>query len=139
MDYVIVIVLLVVLVLLLVLSYFRKKKYNQEVEKMQNEVKKNDKIMTYSGILGTVVDIFEEEGVKQLVIKTGHKNNFGYIQIDIKAVYGVVGLKDDAKVEKTEKVEKVETIEETAVKSPETISAPKTTKNTTGTKTKTSK
>lgn len=136
MDYVIVIVLLVVLVLLLVLSYFRKKKYNQEVEKMQNEVKKNDKIMTYSGILGTVVDIFEEEGVKQLVIKTGHKNNFGFIQIDIKAVYGVVGLKEDVKAEKTEKVE---TVEETEVKSSETKPAPKTTKKTTGTKTKTSK
>lgn len=62
---------------------------------MQNDVRKNDKIMTYSGIVGTVVDVFEEEGEKQLVIKTGHKNNYGFIQIDVKAVYGVVGKKAD--------------------------------------------
>lgn len=139
MDYIIVIVLLVVLVLLLVLSYFRKKKYNDEVEKMQNEVKKNDKIMTYSGIIGTVVDIFEEEGVKQLVIKTGHKTNFGFIQIDIKAVYGVVGLKDAVKVEKTEKVEKVEPTEEVVVKEPETKAEPKPAKKPASKTTKSSK
>lgn len=120
MDYVIVIVLLAVLVLLLVLSYFRKKKYNEEVEKMQNEVKKNDKIMTYSGIIGTVVDIFEEDGVKQLVIKTGHKTNVGFIQVDIKAVYGVVGLKDAPRAEKVEKTESVE-----VEKTPETLPEPK--------------
>lgn len=151
-NYVLLGAMIVVLVLLLILSYMRRKKYSTEQEQMQNDVRKNDKIMTYSGIVGTVVDVFEEEGEKQLVIKTGHKNNYGFIQIDVKAVYGVVGKKadkapaNDKSEEKTEsksgeETAKVEIKEEVAPEAKEvkSDSKPKITKSTSKSTTKKTK
>lgn len=90
MDYIVLIILLVILIALLVLSYFRKKKYNDQVQTMQESLKKGDKVVTYSGVFGTIVDIFTEDDVKQVILKTGRKDTVGYMQVDIKALYSAV-------------------------------------------------
>lgn len=63
MDYNQLVVTIITIVLLLVLYYFAvmpKKKQEKEIKKMQNELKKGDKIITYSGISGIIEEINED-------------------------------------------------------------------------------
>lgn len=93
------IILLVVLVVLLVamfaMSYVRKKKYNEGLSSMREELKKGDKVMTDSGIVGEVVDSYAEEEYKYFVLKSGKGNNVGYFSVHANAIYYVFN-KDDA-------------------------------------------
>ena len=99
------IILLVVLVVLLVgmfvVSYMRKKKYNQGLSSMRDELKKGDKVMTDSGIVGEVVDSYTEEEYKYFVLKSGRGNNVVYYTVHANAIYYVYG-KDEANQPKKE-------------------------------------
>lgn len=63
MDYNQLLVTIVTVVLLLILYYISiipKKKQAKEIKRIQNELKKGDKIITYSGISGVVEEILED-------------------------------------------------------------------------------
>ena len=80
-----------VLLAVLVLIYFlRKKSYNEQMENMQANLKVGDVIVTYSGIIGKIVNIKEENAIKYLTIQTGEGAQYGYIQVDSRSIYGPV-------------------------------------------------
>lgn len=96
-QYAILIVLIVLVIALFVTSYVRRKKYNNELGQMREELKVGDKVMTDTGVVGEVVDSFEEEGYKYFVLKSGRGNNVGFFTVHANAVYYVFGKEEPQK------------------------------------------
>ena len=115
-------ILLVLCVVLFVLYYFRNKKYQQNAETMSNNLKKGDKVKTYSGVYGTIVEIVQTDDGKVVTIETGNDKHKSYVSYDIRAVYAINEPEKpvepvEQKEEKTEVVSEVveaKTEEETA-------------------------
>lgn len=119
-------ILLVLCIVLFVLYYFRNKKYQQNAETMSNNLKKGDKVKTYSGVYGTIVEIVQSDDGKIVTIETGNGKHKSYVSYDIRAVYAInepekpVETKTETKVEEKaaetksneQKEEKVEQVEE---------------------------
>lgn len=110
------IILIVFIVLLLiaypVMMYSRNKKENQRMQEQTNSLKRGDKVLTTSGVYGTVVDLHLENDKKIVTIETGTEKKKGYISVDAYAIYTI--FKDEeikseetatqAQPEKTEEV-----------------------------------
>lgn len=115
-------ILLVLCVVLFVLYYFRNKKYQQNAETMSNNLKKGDKVKTYSGVYGTIIEIVQTDDGKVVTIETGNDKHKSYVSYDIRAVYAINEPEKpvepvEQKEEKTEVVSEVvetKTEEETA-------------------------
>lgn len=90
-EIILLVVLVVLLVAMFVMSYIKRKKYNQGLSSMREELKKGDKVMTDSGIVGEVVDSYTEEEYKYFVLKSGKGNNVGYFSVHANAIYYVFG------------------------------------------------
>ena len=82
------IVLVLIIVLIYYMVYSQRKKQEKEIKKMQDELKKGDKIITYSGLAG-VIDKIEED---RIILKTYPDN----IKVSIEK-WAVAGL-DDRKI-----------------------------------------
>ncbi len=82
-------ILLALCVVLFVLYFFRNKKYQQNAENMSNSLKKGDKVKTYSGVYGTIVEIVDNNGERVVTIETGTEKNKSYVSFDIRAVYAI--------------------------------------------------
>ena len=106
-------VLLGIIVALLIahpiLMFFRNKRENEKVKTQSDSIKKGDKVLTTSGIYGTVVEIKQEGNGKVITIETGSSKNKGYISIDAFAIYTVLTDKpvESAKEEVVETSEPV--------------------------------
>ena len=81
-------ILLVLCVVLFVLYYFRNK-YQQNAETMSNNLKKGDKVKTYSGVYGTIIEIVQTDDGKVVTIETGNDKHKSYVSYDIRAVYAI--------------------------------------------------
>ena len=82
-------ILLVLCVVLFVLYYFRNKKYQQNAETMSNNLKKGDKVKTYSGVYGTIIEIVQTDDGKVVTIETVNDKHKSYVSYDIRAVYAI--------------------------------------------------
>ena len=82
-------ILLILCVVLFVLYYFRNKKYQQNAETMSNNLKKGDKVKTYSGVYGTIIEIVQTDDGKVVTIETGNDKHKSYVSYDIRAVYAI--------------------------------------------------
>ena len=112
-------VLVIILVALFVLNAFRRKKFNQEMNQMRTDLKIGDKVMTDSGIVGEISEIYEQDGYKYFVLRSGGEINYGYFSVHANAVYYAFGkdkeneknLAEEKKEEKKpeEKAAEVET------------------------------
>jgi len=116
-EIILLVVLVVLLVAMFVMSYIRKKKYNQGLSSMRDELKNGDKVMTDAGIVGEVVDSYIEEDYKYFVLKSGKGDKVGYFSVHANAIYYVFG-KEEATVQP--KVENVVVKEMPEKKSDET-------------------
>ena len=94
MEIILLVVLLVLVVALFVLSYFKKKKFNTELGSMREELKPGDKVMTDTGVVGEVVESFQEDEYKYFVLKTGRGEHTGYFTVHANAIYYVFGKED---------------------------------------------
>lgn len=97
-EIILLVVLCVLLVAMFIMSYMRRKKYNQGLSSMREELKKGDKVMTDSGIVGEVVDSYTEEEYKYFVLKSGKGDKVGYFSVHANAIYYVYG-KDEHKTQ----------------------------------------
>ena len=97
-EVILLVVLSVLLIAMFVMSYARRKKYNQGLSSMREELKKGDKVMTDSGIVGEVVDSYTEEEYKYFVLKSGKGDKVGYFSVHANAIYYVYG-KDEPKTQ----------------------------------------
>lgn len=109
-EIILLVVLIVLLVAMFVMSYIKRKKYNQGLSSMREELKKGDKVMTDSGIVGEVVDSYTEEEYKYFVLKSGKGENTGFFTVHANAIYYVYGK--EQKQEKTVIAPKPEKTEE---------------------------
>lgn len=127
-EIILLVVLIVLVVALFLMSYFKKKKFNNELSLMRDELTVGDKVMTDTGVVGEVVDSYVEDEYKYFVLKTGKDKNIGYFTVHANAIYYVFGKEEansqekvaiklsepevkeenvDAKVEETKAEEKV--------------------------------
>jgi len=97
-EIILLVVLCVLLVAMFVMSYVKRKKYNEGLSSMREELKKGDKVMTDSGIVGEVVDSYTEEDYKYFVLKSGKGDKVGYFSVHSNAIYYVYG-KDEQKTQ----------------------------------------
>lgn len=106
-------ILLILCVVLFVLYYFRNKKYQQNAETMSNNLKKGDKVKTYSGVYGTIIEIVQTDDGKVVTIETGNDKHKSYVSYDIRAVYAINEPEKPVETKVEEKpVESVEQKEE---------------------------
>ena len=87
-NYVIVGVLVVLLLVMFIMMNARNKKESQKVQEQTNSLKVGDKIMTTSGVYGTITEINYDDTKKTIVIETGGKTK-SFMTIDAYAVYTV--------------------------------------------------
>lgn len=66
MEYIQLIVTIIIILLIFGVSEYLKKKQNETVKKMQDEIKEGDKIVTYTGLSGKVSQVLED----RVIIKT---------------------------------------------------------------------
>ena len=60
------IVLVIIIFLIYYISYSERKKQEKKIKKMQDELKKGDKVITYSGLSGVIEKIEED----RIILKT---------------------------------------------------------------------
>ncbi len=74
---------------LMVFTSIRRRKYGAQLQELRSNIKKGDKVMSETGIVGEVVDIEVDGEVKYFTIKTGSDKNFGFIKLHSNAIYYV--------------------------------------------------
>lgn len=96
------------------ISSRKQKKRQQEVADMRNAIKPGNKVTTIGGIVGTVVEVNEEENT--FVLVTGsEKSGKSFMRFDKQAIYttDAVAKKEEEKKEAKETKEEVKEAEET--------------------------
>lgn len=83
------VVILAFLVVLMVFGYLKRRKFGTQLQSMRDNIKKGDRVMTDTGVVGEILDITVEGEHKYFTIKTGSGKNVGYMQIHSNAVYYV--------------------------------------------------
>lgn len=134
-------IILIVFILLLVIAYpilvtSRNKKENQKMQEQTNSLKRGDKVLTSSGVYGTIVDLEMTDEKKIVTIETGTDKKKGYVSVDAYAIYTVFKDEPIKTEEKTEtKIEETKVEEKVEVAPVETKTEPKAKKPRTSTKT----
>ncbi len=99
-------VLVGVLIVFLVYSLFamnrRNKKENQRMQEQTNSLKVGDKVMTTSGVYGTITELLFDDTKQSVVIETGGKIK-SYITIDAYMIYTVFKTDEELAKEAEEK------------------------------------
>ncbi len=103
-------IILIVFIALLVIAYpilisSRNKKENKKLQEQTNSLKRGDKVLTTSGVYGTVVDLHLEGDKKVVTIETGTGNHKSYMAVDAYAIYTVLRDEEPKPQEKSNKVE----------------------------------
>lgn len=91
---IITIITILLIIGLYYLTLLPRKKQEKEIKKMQDELKKGDKVITYTGLSGTIEDVLED----RIILKT-HPDN---VKLSIEK-WAVAGLDDRAVEESTKK------------------------------------
>lgn len=89
-----IVVIAALLVLYPIFLYIRNKKEKEKRDQLYSAIKKGDYVITYSGIMGQVVEILEKQNGKFITIETGEKPKNSYICVTIDAVYSFTDNKD---------------------------------------------
>ena len=88
-------IILIVFIVLLIIIYpilisARNKKENQKLQEQTNSLKRGDKIITTSGVYGTIIDLHLDDNKKIVTIETGTGKNKGYVSIDAYSIYTII-------------------------------------------------
>lgn len=97
-NYVLIGVVALLLIAMPIMMNARNKRETQKVQEQTNSLKIGDKILTTSGVYGTIVELKFDDTQKVVVIETGSKEHKSYMSIDAYAVYTV--FKSDAELKK---------------------------------------
>lgn len=89
-----IVVVAALLILYPIFLYIRNKKDKEKRNELYETIHKGDYVITYSGIMGKVVEILEKQNGKFLTLQTGEGKNSGYVCITIDAVYSFTDNKD---------------------------------------------
>ena len=134
-------IVLICLIAVLVIAYpilitRKNKKETQRMTEQTNSLKRGDKVLTTSGVYGTILEVRQDGTSKQVTIETGSGKYKSYMTIDAYAIYQVikdqpietakdVTKSDDKKEDKKEEVKEVkeEKVEKDEVTQPESADA----------------
>lgn len=95
-------IILIVFIVALIIIYpimivSKNKKENQRMQEQTNSLKRGDKVITTSGVYGTIIDLHLEGNKTIVTIETGTDKNKGYISVDAYAIYSII--KDEEPIE----------------------------------------
>lgn len=96
MEYIQFIVTIIIVLVIFYIANTQNKKQQKELKDMQSQIKKDDKIITYSGLSGVVSEVLED----RVILKT--YPNMAEISIEKWAIAGL----DDRKIDEPKKEEK---------------------------------
>ncbi|MBE7075631.1 MAG: preprotein translocase subunit YajC [Clostridiales bacterium] len=96
-NYVLIGVVVLLLIALPILMNARNKKESQKIQEQTNSLKVGDKILTTSGVYGTITELKFDDTQKMVVIETGGKTK-SYMSIDAYAIYTV--FKSEAELQR---------------------------------------
>lgn len=100
MEYIQFIVTIIIILIIFYIADLQRRKQDKEVKNMQAEIKKDDKIVTYTGLAGIVSEVFED----RVILKT--YPNMVEISIEKWAIAGI----DDRSIDEPIKEEKKQKI-----------------------------
>ena len=88
--------LAVIAIAYIVISMKNRKKQQEQIMKMYNELKVGDKVVTNAGIYGEIVGIRETNMGKVVTIKTGEEDGkkFGFISVNASVIIGIDSKED---------------------------------------------
>lgn len=95
--YVLIAVVALLLIGMPIMMNARNKRETQKVQEQTNSLKVGDKVLTTSGVYGTIVELKFDDTKKMVVLETGGKNK-SYLSVDAYAIYTV--FKSDAELKK---------------------------------------
>ena len=101
-SYVLIGIIALMLIALPILMNQRNKKETQKIQEQTNSLKVGDKVLTTSGVYGTITEIKFDDTQKMVVIETGGKNK-SYLSVDAYAIYTVFKSEAELKREAEEK------------------------------------
>lgn len=88
-------IVLICLIAVLVIAYpilitRKNKKETQRMTEQTNSLKRGDKVLTTSGVYGTILEVRQDGTSKQVTIETGSGKYKSYMTIDAYAIYQVI-------------------------------------------------
>ncbi len=88
-------IILIVFIVLLLIAYpimvfSKNKKETMRMQEQTNSLKRGDKVLTTSGVYGTIVDLQLEGDKKIVTIETGTDKKKGYVSVDAYAIFQVI-------------------------------------------------
>lgn len=103
-NYVLIAIVVLLLIALPIMMNHKNKRETQKVQEQTNSLKVGDKVLTTSGVYGTIVELKFDDSQKVVVLETGGKNK-SYMSIDAYAIYTVFKSEAELKREAEEKAE----------------------------------
>ena len=104
-QYVLIGVVALLLIAMPIVMNARNKKETQKVQEQTNSLKVGDKILTTSGVYGTITEIQFSDSQKIVVIETGGKTK-SYMSVDAYAIYTVLKTDEELAKEAAEAAQK---------------------------------
>ena len=101
-------VIVVLFIAFYTLNLVRRRKYQDEVTNLLSNLQVGDKVKTYTGVFGTIVEIKEWANGNSVLLATGEGDRISYISVDLNAIYGIDNREEKKVEEKTEEVESAE-------------------------------
>ncbi len=101
-NYVLIGIVVLMLIALPIMMNSKNKKETQKIQEQTNSLKVGDKVLTTSGVYGTITELKFDETQKLVVIETGGKEK-SYLTVDAYAIYTVFKSEEELKKEAEEK------------------------------------
>lgn len=103
-NYVLIAIVVLLLIALPIMMNARNKRETQKIQEQTNSLKVGDKVLTTSGVYGTIVELKFDDSQKIVVLETGGKNK-SYMSVDAYAIYTVFKSEAELKREAEAKAE----------------------------------
>ncbi len=103
-SYVLIAVVVLLLIAMPIMMNSKNKRETQKVQEQTNSLKVGDKVLTTSGVYGTIVELKFDDAQKVVVLETGGKTK-SYLSIDAYAIYTVFKSEAELKKEAEAKAE----------------------------------
>lgn len=102
-NYILIGIVVLMLIALPIMMNQKNKRETQKIQEQTNSLKVGDKVLTTSGVYGTITELKFDEAQKLVVIETGGKTK-SYMTVDAYAIYTVFKSEEELKREAEEKL-----------------------------------
>ena len=102
-NYILIGIVVLMLIALPIMMNQKNKRETQKIQEQTNSLKVGDKVLTTSGVYGTIKELKLDDAQKLVVIETGGKTK-SYMTVDAYAIYTVFKSEEELKREAEEKL-----------------------------------